>query len=308
MSYSGEERRRLRQPERDGPGQLVPAAGERATRSRSSRSSLLLLLVLVLLLALLVVGAFLLWRSLGESISGTASARDSIDSGPEPDVRLVNGPGQVRVEGVEGLQSVEYEVAKYARGLDPAAAEERASEVAIDISREEGSEILLETNGGRGTGADYVLRVPAGATVEVESEAGDVEVGNLGGNVTVRAQAGDVAVQGTGGSVIIEAPRGDVSVSDVNTDTGQAELTVGSGDVTLEDLVVGTVEAAIEAGDVEISGRFSGGGRVFVETGDITARIPPEDARELDLEASVGQVVREGGETPEGETPKDEAP
>jgi hypothetical protein len=305
VSYRGEEGRRLRQPERDGPGELVPAAGDRARRSRSSP---LLLLALVLLLALLVVGALLLWRSPGESISGTAAARDSIDSGPEPDVRLVNGPGQVYVEGVEGLESVEYEVAKYAQGLDPVAAEERASEVPVDFSREEGSEILLETDGGRGTGADYVLRVPAGATVEVESEAGDVEVENLSGNATVRARAGDVTVRGTGGSVIIEAPRGDVSVSDVNTDTGQAELEIGSGDVTLEDLVVGTVEAAIEAGDVEISGRFSGGGRISVETGDITARIPPEDAKELDLETSVGEVVREDGETPEGETPKDEAP
>jgi hypothetical protein len=268
----------------------------------------LLLIALVLLLALLVVGALLLWRSLGESISGTAAARDSIDSGSEPNVQLVNGPGQVRVEGVEGLQSVEFEVAKYARGLDPAAAEERASAVPVDVSREEGSGILLQTDGGRGTGADYVLRVPAGATVEVESEAGDVEVENLSGDVTVRAWAGDVTVRGSGGSVIIEAPRGDVSVSDVNTDTGQAELEVGSGDVRLEDLVVGTVEATIEVGDVEISGRFSGGGRVTVETGDITARIPPEDAKELQLEASIGEVVREGSETPGDEIPKDEAP
>jgi DUF4097 and DUF4098 domain-containing protein YvlB len=253
----------------------------------------LLLLLAVLLLMLLAMAAVLLLTSLGESISGTSVARDSIDSaGPEPRVQLANAAGQVRVEGVKGSRSVEYEATRYAMAADPAAAKQRASEVPVDISRED-SKIVIETDGGDDTGADYTLEIPIGGSVEVESEAGDVEVSGISGNVTVGAEAGDVRVRDVGGDVRIEAPRGDVSVGDVNTDTGSAKLEVGSGDISLEDLILGTLEASVEAGDVILSGRFSGGGRVSVQTGDIIARLPPEDTRDLTLETRVGSVLRE---------------
>jgi DUF4097 and DUF4098 domain-containing protein YvlB len=250
-------------------------------------------LLAVLLLVLLAVAAVLLWRSFGESISGTSVARDSIDSaGPAPHVRLTNAAGQVRVEGIKGSNSVDYEATRYAMAADPATAKQRASEVPVDISRED-SKIVIETDGGEDTGADYALRVPAGGSVDVESEAGDVEVSGLSGNATVAAEAGDVTVRDVGGNVKIEAPQGDVSVGNVNTDTGSADLELGSGDLSLEDLILGTLEASVEAGDVILSGRFSGGGRVSVETGDIIARLPPEDTRDLILQTRVGSVLRE---------------
>ena len=261
-------------------------------RGRPSRLSPLLLLLAALLLALLAVAAMNLWRSLGDNLSGTSVTRDSIDSGPEPRVRLTNGAGQVRVEGVDGRESVEYEVTRYAMGPDPAAAKKEASGVPVDLSRED-STFVLETDGGRNTGANYVLRVPSGGSVEVESAAGDVEVAGLSGGVKVLAEAGDVTVRNVGSDVRVESPQGDVAVSDINTETGQTELEVGSGDVTLQDVIVGTLEAHVEAGDVALSGRFSGSGRIFVETGDINANLPPEDTRELTLEARVGEVVRE---------------
>src|SRR3712207_7548182 len=49
-------------------------------RGRPTRASPLLLLLAALILALLVVAAVLLYRSLGESISGTSVAEDSIRS------------------------------------------------------------------------------------------------------------------------------------------------------------------------------------------------------------------------------------
>ena len=261
------------------------------------RSPPLLLLLAVLLLALLAVVGFLVWRSLDDDLSGTSVVRDSIRSGPDPRIRLTNAAGPVRVEGVKDLESIEYEVTKYAAAPDPVAAKRRASEVPIDISRED-STVVLKTDGGRSTGADYLLRVPSGGTVEVESGAGDVEVTGLSGGVTVAAEAGDVTVRNTGSNVTVEAPQGDVAVGDVNTDTGQVELEVGTGDVTLQDMIVGTLELHVEAGDVALSGRFSGSGRILVETGNLTANLPPEDTRELTLETRVGEVVRE---TPSGD-------
>jgi hypothetical protein len=270
----------------------VSLGDEEEPREGSLRVSPLLLLFALLLLALLAVAALLVWRSLGDELSGTSVARDSVDSGPEPRVRVANGAGKVRVEGVEGIEAVEYEVTRYALGPDPATAKRRASEVPVDLSRED-STLVLQTDGGRGTGADYELRVPVRGAVEVEAGAGDVEVSGVSGEVRVVAEAGDVTVRGAGSDVAVEAPRGDVAVEDVNTDTGQAELEVGAGDLALRDLIVGTLEASVESGDVTLSGRFSGSGRIFVETGNITANLPPEDTRELTLETNVGNVVRE---------------
>ncbi|MDQ3437894.1 MAG: hypothetical protein M3491_11315, partial [Actinomycetota bacterium] len=80
MSFRDEEEARRAQT----PGGQSPTGSE-SERGRPSRVSPLLLFLAVLLLALLAVAAVFLWRSLGESISGTSVARDSIDSaGPEP--------------------------------------------------------------------------------------------------------------------------------------------------------------------------------------------------------------------------------
>ncbi len=262
-------------------------------RRRTGRRRLRLLLVLlVLLLILLAVGTLFLWRT-GEEISGSRTVEDSINSGPEPRVRLVNDRGEVSVEGIEGTSSVEFEATKYALGPDRAAAEENASEVPINVSREE-SVFVIETDSNRNTGADYALRVPKNSSLEIEAGAGDVRVAGLGGDVTVRTVAGDVNITDSRGSVTVEVPAGDVSLSDVRTDTGQVALTVGAGDVSLKDLVLGKIEARVETGDVTLSGRFSGGGEISVETGNITSRLPREDARELTLEARVGRVTQEG--------------
>jgi len=260
-------------------------------RERRSGRPWLLVALLALVIIALIVGAVILWRSLGTDLSGTVTTSDSVDTGADPKVTLTNTAGQISVEGVQDLRKVEFEATKHALGKDPSTAKQNAADVQVDIARE-GGEVSLQTNGGRGSGADYVLRVPTGASVEVESEAGDVDVTGLNGAVSIAAEAGDVQVSKVKASVRVEAPQGDVSISEIKTDTGQTELEVGSGDVDLENLIVGTLEASVESGDVIVAGRFSGNGRIFVDTGDITTRLPAEDARELTLEANVGKVER----------------
>jgi DUF4097 and DUF4098 domain-containing protein YvlB len=246
----------------------------------------------MLLLILFALTLLFLWRSLGGGVSGAQTVEDSINSGPEPRIRLVNGRGGVEIEGVNDLRSVEFEATKYALDRDEASARQSASEVPIDVSREE-STFVIETEGNRNTGVDYALRVPKNSSLEVEAGAGDVRITDLEGDVTVRAEAGDVTVTGSRGSVTVEAPAGDVSLSNMRTDVGQAELDIGTGDLTLEDLVLGRIEARVRTGDVTLSDRFSGGGRIFIRTGDITSRVPREDARDLTLETRVGEVIRE---------------
>jgi hypothetical protein len=271
-------------PERKDPA-------EERRRPAAGRPRLVPLIVGFLLLAL-VVGGVLLWLSYGDRAGGTSVFEDSIESGPEPVVRLTNGPGRVRIQGVEGLENVEISAKRYSRGFNPAAAKSNAADIPVNVASED-SALEISSDGGRGTGVDYDLRVPAGSTVEVESVAGDVEVSGIDNSATVYVESGDISVEDVQGSITIQAPQGDVSVEAVSTETGNAEVTVGSGDLALKDLVVGFLEARVETGDVALTGRFSGSGSVFVETGRINVRLPSQDVKDLDLEVRVGEVARE---------------
>jgi hypothetical protein len=278
------------------PGERLPAPTREPTERRRGRLTFrpgLVPVIVGLLLLALLIGLVLLVFSLGDSAGGTSVFEDSIETGPEPVVRLTNGPGRVSIEGVEGLENVEISAKRYARGRNTAAAKENAADVPVRVSSGEGSALEISSDGGDGTGVDYALRVPPGSIAEVESEAGDVTVSGLDNNVTVRAESGDVSVEDVRGSIGIEASQGDVTVESVSTETGNAEITVGSGDLEIENLVVGILEARVESGDVALLGRFSGSGLVFVETGSINVRLPSEDTNDLTLEARVGEVVRE---------------
>ncbi len=270
-----------------------PAEGGRRGRSvgRPEQRRLVLIVAGIVLLAL-VAGVLLLRLSYGDRAGNTSVFEDSIVSGPEPVLRLTNGPGRVRIEGVEGLESVDISAKRYARGSSSAAAKENAAEVPVNLSGE-GSVLEISSDGGGGVGVDYDLSVPPGSAVEVESEAGDVDISGLDNSVMVRAESGDISVEDVQGSINLEAPQGDVMVESVSTETGNVQITVGSGDLELENLVVGILEARVEVGDVTLLGRFSGSGRVVVQTGSISVQLPAEDTNDLYFEARVGEVVRE---------------
>ncbi len=298
-SGHGDERRNAPRGDRSPQSSGAPRRTEETPSGRGERgrgtfplSRGLLLPVVGLLVLPLVVGGLLLWRWYADQVGGTNLFEDSVASGPEPLVRLTNGAGQVRVEGVE-TETVEISAERYARGSDPTAARENAAGVAVDVARE-GSTLEISSDASSGTGVDYSLRVPEGSKVEVESAEGDVEVSGVADSVQAKAEMGDVTVRDVRGSVTGEAPRGDTTVEGVSTETGDVELSVGSGDLVLRDLLVGVLEARVEAGSAELLGRFAGGGRLLVETGSIAVRVPPEDVRELSLEARVGEVAREG--------------
>jgi DUF4097 and DUF4098 domain-containing protein YvlB len=157
----------------------------------------------------------------------------------------------------------------------------------------DGEGSTLEISSGGGIGVDYDLRVPPGTAVEVEAEAGDVDISGLDNSATVRVESGDVSLEDVQGSIVIEVSQGDVTVEAVSTETGDAEITIGSGDLELENILVGILEARVVVGDVTLLGRFSGSGRVLVETGSISVQLPSEDTNDLNFETRVGEVVRQ---------------
>ncbi|CAN5911731.1 hypothetical protein BH23ACT11_BH23ACT11_27480 [soil metagenome] len=265
-------------------------SGRRPPSRKQAPRILLLLIVVVAVLLIMAVGIVFMGRSFGGGVSGKAFEKETLTTGPKPRLQVANGRGAIRVEGVNSLDSVEIELTKYALGSGRQEARKRASELSVNTSKR-GSRYLIESAGGRDTGADFAIRTPQGSSIELESEAGDVELVKVHGDVTVSNEAGDVRVKGSKGSVEIRSLQGDVEISDVSTDTGQVDVDVGVGDAILRDLVVGTLDLRVDIGDAILSGRFSGGGEAVVQTGDIIVRLPSEDTRELSLESRIGDVV-----------------
>jgi hypothetical protein len=181
-------------------------------------------------------------------------------------------------------------------------------------------EVLVSDDGDENPGAGHCgsnetveLTVPRGATVEVESRSGHVEVTDvaearvkvLSGDVDVRrvsravevnCLSGDVSVSDSAGPVRVESVSGDVEARNVRTtssgDNFEAKST--SGDVTIEGVGHGHVSGAAVSGQILYTGALSRGGSYDFRTisGDVTLELPANASFSLHAKIVVsGEIV-----------------
>jgi hypothetical protein len=172
--------------------------------------------------------------------------------------------------------------------------------------------------------------VPRGATVDVQSRNGHVEVADVS-EARVRALSGDVEVRRVSQSVEVSCLSGDVSVSDssgpvrVTTTSGDVEarnvrnLSAGdyfeaksaSGDVTLEGVTHRQVTGNVVSGSVLYTGALARGGSYDFRTisGEVTMELPADSSFSLHAKVvASGDIdtdfpVKATGGIPDGSTP-----
>ncbi|HEX6182775.1 MAG TPA: DUF4097 family beta strand repeat-containing protein [Pyrinomonadaceae bacterium] len=146
------------------------------------------------------------------------------------------------------------------------------------------------------------LMVPRGATVEVKSRSGHVEVADvaaarievLSGDVNVRrvsqsievsCLSGDVSVEDSSGPVRVATISGDVEARNVrNVAAGDdLEAKTQSGDVMLEAVRHGQVSGSAVSGQVLYTGSLARGGSYDFRTisGDVTMELPADSSFRL---------------------------
>jgi DUF4097 and DUF4098 domain-containing protein YvlB len=154
-------------------------------------------------------------------------------------------------------------------------------------------------SGDCGTADQVELMVPRGATVNVRTQNGHIDVSDVS-DARLEALSGDVEVRRIAKSVTISCLSGDVMVSDVSgpvralTVSGSVEarnarsLSTGddfeakstSGDVTIENVRHAQVVAATISGSLLYTGALARGGAYDFKTisGDVTMELPSDSS------------------------------
>ena len=165
----------------------------------------------------------------------------------------------------------------------------------------------LRTKRGCQASSDIELRVPRGATVQVQSREGNInisgvatayagsqngdinlervsrviEVGTLGGSVSVNDSTGRMDLNSIGGNVVISNVR-PVDLDDV------LEITSVSGDLELDRAAHGQINLRTVNGNMRMSGPLTKGGRYGINTmsGDVTLALPADASFHLHAKIS----------------------
>jgi DUF4097 and DUF4098 domain-containing protein YvlB len=149
-------------------------------------------------------------------------------------LEIANTNGRITVEAGGGAD-VEARAVRKARGATKEAAAENLKNVTI---RETASPDLvkLETSipsmHGGSASVDYIVRVPAGATVSLQSSNGEISITAVSGPVEMRTNNGTVEGHQLGGPVKARTNNGKVDV-ELAALTGDVTLGTNNGEVSL---------------------------------------------------------------------------
>lgn len=180
--------------------------------------------------------------------------------GAEGALDLAGISGDVRVTGGSGNE-IKVEATRRVRHRDAGEARRLLSDLRVEMNNFNGRvEVRTAyprrgTYGERGLSArvDYVISVPAGASVSVKSISGDIIVSGARGEVRAETVSGDVEVSATPNVTVAKTVSGNVIARDIGGATTLVLSTV-SGSVIASGLRVRALEAGSVSGDVKLSG------------------------------------------------------
>jgi DUF4097 and DUF4098 domain-containing protein YvlB len=210
-------------------------------------------------------------------------------------VFLGNVSGDVAVKTWDKAE-VRIEALKVSEASSEAKAKENIGQVTIEITRESGV-LRIDTKypqrktfwGGDSVSVsvDYKLWVPAGASVEVKSISGDVDLEALGGAVKARVISGSVTLRKAAAGADLTTVSGDLTIEDV---AGNVYLKTVSGDIDII-RIKGSIEAESVSGGIKMR-EVSGAAGINAKTlsGDVDFQGKLEAKGRYDLKSHSGNV------------------
>jgi DUF4097 and DUF4098 domain-containing protein YvlB len=194
--------------------------------------------------------------------------RQQYETPGEVFVRVSNKAGPVEVHAHDSA-TTEVEVTAKGESGAEAVANTKIEHVETDAGHRVLVEVparsgLLRPWVKKGTTVRVAVRLPEGASVQIETAAGEVSAEGRLGRAIVQTASGDVSIETTDGDLRVRTASGDIAVTAVS---GEADIQTASGDVR-----GGTIEGggAIKtaSGDVRVEA-VGGGLTVQTASGDV---------------------------------------
>jgi DUF4097 and DUF4098 domain-containing protein YvlB len=163
-------------------------------------------------------------------------------------------------------------------------------------------------------GTELELRIPAGASVEVEGVSADISLeGGAGEVVAFTTVSGDLALSSSPQRMELNTVSGDVeftgavsrsSISTVSGDIevegagGEVSISTVSGDVSMDAQAVSRARFESVSGELNISTELENSGRLNIDTmsGDVVLRLPQGQQAEFTAQSYSGDIHSDFGE------------
>ena len=289
-------------PPLGGPSAPLPATPIGPPPRR--RSSCLLYTVLLLLACGLISGALAIGGVLlgvqrferGVDLPLDGGVREvqtaQFDVGTTPRLEIRNDNGRTEVRVGEG-RTIQVEATKRATGAN---AQARLNEIQLEMTRVGEDSVRLAYQRARpfslfnfgGASVDFVVTVPAGTTVDIETDNGETVVDGVRANVTVRSSNGAVIGRNLDGAVTINTSNGRVTTTGVR---GRLSLQTDNGAIEMQDVQADSLRVRTSNGPVTFNGTLGEGNHeIRTSNGPVTVRVSNDQRLRLDVQTDNGAI------------------
>jgi DUF4097 and DUF4098 domain-containing protein YvlB len=172
----------------------------------------------------------------------------------------------------------------------------RSSKVEVDFhnnanSRVEARSHVLQSASPDESRVDYEVRLPAGASVSIQSSNGPLTVDGINGDVSCEGESAPVQVRNGGnGHVHVHTVEGAITLT--NLKNAHVEVVSIGGAVTMSGVTGSSVTVGTTKGNINYSGDFVGGGDYSLSThsGNVDVVMPANASVEMSAKSVQGSV------------------
>lgn len=217
---------------------------------------------------------------------------------------------------------VQIDAVKVCNVSSEAKAKENMAQVKIEVTKN-GNIVQIETKypekvKNLNVSVNYVLTIPAMASIKVRNVSGSVEASGIGGLFQGNNTSGSVTLSRIGGGVDCVVVSGGLKVADVKGDVdlktvsgginavriqGSIDAETTSGNVTLTEIAEPkTVRAKVLSGRITYDGQIVAGGKYSFESlsGSVQVSIPASAGFDLEAETFSGSINTDFAVTMQG--------
>jgi hypothetical protein len=275
---------------------------------------------LAVLAAVGLVAGFAIGRPLfGEKYEEKFAKTESLSK--DGKVIISNVSGGIVVKSWAQDQ-VQVDAVKVCNVSSEAKAKENMDQVKIEVTKN-GNIVQIETkypekSKNLNVSVNYVLTIPALASIKVRNVSGSVEASDIGGLFQGNNTSGSVTLNRIGGGVDCVVVSGGLKVTDIKGDVdlktvsggisaarikGSIDAETTSGPIVLSEISEPkTVRAKVLSGKIDYDGQIVAGGKYSFESlsGSVRVTVPAASGFELEAETFSGSINTDFAVTMQG--------